>query len=176
MQVYDIFAYITIIFYTPSKSPDCKIQITAKRNFNLRYLINILFINLQCLQYRLPNIVVVNLLGPPFSIQITHFWGNLSKFVGQTSQPSSLFFFLRRWDSNFERDFTVKIWRIDLMKVCRVLPILFSFIPFSGDHKCYHHLVDIKWCIMYLILYPVLKLHVTDILSYSNKAKNKIKH
>ena len=25
----------------------------------------------------------------------------------------------------------------DLMKACRVLPILFSFMPFSGDYKCY---------------------------------------
>ena len=45
-------------------------------------------------------------MGPPFSIQITHFCGNLSKVIGQTSQrPSS---FLKSWDGNSECDFSVK--------------------------------------------------------------------
>ena len=36
-----------------------------------------------------------------------------------------------------ECDYSVKIWRIDLMKACHVIPILFSFMLFSGDHKCH---------------------------------------
>ena len=35
------FAYIIIIYQTPSKNHDYKIQITAKKNFNPRYFINI---------------------------------------------------------------------------------------------------------------------------------------
>ena len=95
------------------------------------------------------------------------FCGNLSKMVGTTLLPPSLS--LKGWNGNFESDFSVKVWRIDLMKSCHVL----FFIQFSGDHKCYKHLVDIKWCIMYLVLYPVLKLHVKVTLSYSNKVKKK---
>ena len=80
----------------PSKNSDCKIQITAKKNFNLRYFINIFFISTWCFRYRLPNtynIVVtwVKLLGPPSSIQITYFCGNLSKVVRQTSQHPIVF-------------------------------------------------------------------------------------
>ena len=62
-----------------------------------------------------------------------------------------------------------KIWRIDLIKICHVSPILFAFMSISEDHKCY--LVDIKWCIMYLMLYSVLKLHIKGTLSYSNNEK-----
>ena len=41
----------------PCKNPDCKIQITANKNFSLMYFITF-FINRQCFQYRLPNTVV----------------------------------------------------------------------------------------------------------------------
>ena len=66
------------------------------------------FIKRQCFQYRLPNIVVTwaKLLELPFSIRITQFCGNLTKLVGQTSQPLSSFF--KRWDVNFECDVSVK--------------------------------------------------------------------
>ena len=37
-------AYIIIISYTTSKNPDCKIQISAKKNVNLRYFVNIFLI------------------------------------------------------------------------------------------------------------------------------------
>ena len=30
-------------------------------------------------------------------------------------------------------------------------------------------------CVMYLVLYPVLKLHAKGILSHSHKEKNKVK-
>ena len=90
--------YLSCICYicsTPSKTHDCKIQITDKENFSLRYFINIFLINWQCFQhqYRLPNIVVTwaKLLGPPFLIQITQFCSNLGKVVGQTSQTPILF-------------------------------------------------------------------------------------
>ena len=92
--------------------------------------------------------------------------------------PNLPFSFLRSSDSNFECDASGKILRIDLMMACRILPIFFP--------PCYSqeianainaiHLVDIKLCIMYLKLYPVLKLHVISTLSYGKKAKNKIKH
>ena len=35
------FCVYHIIYYTSSKNSDCKLQITAKKNFNLRYFINI---------------------------------------------------------------------------------------------------------------------------------------
>ena len=41
-----------------------------------------------------------------FPIQITQYCGNLRKVVGQTTQPPSSF--LKRWDENFECDFSVK--------------------------------------------------------------------
>lgn len=59
------------------------------------------------------------------------------------NQPS---FFLKKWKGNLVCDFPVEIWRIDLMIACHVLPILFSFVSFSGDSKYYQLLVDIKWC------------------------------
>ena len=66
------------------------------------------FINRQCCQYRLPNIVATwaKLLGPPFSIQITQFCGILSKIIGQASKPRSSF--LKKWNGNFVCDFSGK--------------------------------------------------------------------
>ena len=65
------------------------------------------------------------------------------------------------------------------MKACHVLLILFywesNFITFSGDHKYYWHLVDIKWYVMYFMLHSVQALYIRGTLSYSNKVKNKIK-
>ena len=83
------FTYIKIICQNPSKNPDCKIQITARKNFNLRYFISIFSLIDKCLEYRLPNIVVTwaKLLGPPFPTQNTQCCGNLSKVFGQLSQP-----------------------------------------------------------------------------------------
>ena len=62
------------------------------------------------------------------------------------------------------------------MKAYHVLVVLFSFMSFLGDNKCYQHLVvDIKSCVMYLMLYSALKLQVKGTLSNSSKIKNQIK-
>ena len=61
-------------------------------------------------------------------------------------------------------------------EVITCIIILLSFMQFSGYHICCQHLVDTKWCIMYLVLYAVLKLHVKGTLSCSSKVKNKSKH
>ena len=39
------FAYIEITYYGPSKNTDFKIQITVKKNFNLKYFMNVLSIS-----------------------------------------------------------------------------------------------------------------------------------
>ena len=53
-RIFIFFLAYIIIFYTPSKNPDCKIEIFAKKNFILRHFINIFFkfffINRECFQ------------------------------------------------------------------------------------------------------------------------------
>ena len=122
----------------PSKIPDCKIQNTTKKIqfqvFQEFYLF--IFFDWQYFQYRLPNIVVTwgKLLGPLFAIQISQFCDNLSKVVGQICQPTSSF--LRRWDSNFECEFLVKIRRIYLMKARVVYYTFYSLSYHSSYHLC----------------------------------------
>ena len=75
-----------IICQTPCKNSDCKIQITAKKNSNL------------------VNVFFMQTLSP---IQITQFFGDLSKVVRTTLPPSMPRFlsYLRGWDEYFECDF-----------------------------------------------------------------------
>ena len=89
------FVHIIIIWKLPCRNPDCRISSTF-------------FVNRQCFQYRLPNIVVTwaKFLGPQFLIQTTQFCGNLRKVIGKPPNPPSSF--LKRWDGNFECNFSVK--------------------------------------------------------------------
>ena len=98
------FAYMKIICQTPSKNSDCKTQITVKE-IGYRQIVNRL-----CLQY----------------IQIPNFW-YLTKVVGTTFALPIPLSYLRRWNGNFESDFSIKILRIHLLRDCHILPILLSF-------------------------------------------------
>ena len=55
------------IYHHHLLDPDCKIQITAKKNFSLTYFKQNCFNSWQCFKYRLPRIVVIwaKLLGKP---------------------------------------------------------------------------------------------------------------
>ena len=66
-------------------------------------------INRHCLQSRLPSFLVAQ-----------------SKVVGTTLLPSIPLSYLRGWNGNFGWDFSIKIWRIHLMRACHLVPILLS--------------------------------------------------
>ena len=74
------FAYMKIICQTLSKNSDCKIQITVKKT-----PISERFFN--------------QTLSP---VQITKFFGNLSKVVEATLAPPIPLSYLRGWNGNFE--------------------------------------------------------------------------
>ena len=87
----------------------------------------------------------MKLAGATLSNTITKFCCFLSKIVGTTLPPP--YSFLNGWNGIS----SLKIWGIDLMKACDVLPILLPFINFSRDY----HLLDIRWYVLYLVVYPV---------------------
>ena len=110
------FAGFSIFFghMTLSKMSKCATQITLKKKICLKYfMMNIFLINRHFLQYRSLN-----------------FSGSLSKFVGPNSHFPLSLSFLRGWDWHFEFGFSIKRWRIHLMRTCHILHILLSFIHF----------------------------------------------
>ena len=58
-------------------------------------------------------------------------------------------------DKNFEGKLCLKIWRVNLMETCHVLPILLSLMDFLRYHIYYLHLEEINLHIMYFVLYSV---------------------
>ena len=108
------FTYIIIICCTSSKNPEFKTQITVKTDFSLMYFNNIFLL--------IDNFSIINC--PILWQRKQSFWTYLPTL------PPILF--LKKWNSNFECVFSVRIWRIDLVKACRVVPIFLFFMPFSG--------------------------------------------
>ena len=58
-------------------------------------------------------------------------------------------------DKNFEGKLCLKIWRVNLMETCHVLPILLSLMDFLRYHIYYLHLKEVNLHIMYFVLYSV---------------------
>ena len=58
-------------------------------------------------------------------------------------------------DKNFEGKLCLKIWRVNLMETCHVLPILLSLMDFLRYHIYYLHLEEVNLHIMYFVLYSV---------------------
>ena len=61
----------------------------------------------------------------------------------------------RGGDKNFEGKLRLKIWRVNLMETCHVLPILLSLMDFLRYHIYYLHLKEVNLHIMYFVLYSV---------------------
>ena len=71
-----------------------------------------------------------------------------------TSEPPTLISEGGRGE-DFEGKLCLKIWRVNLMETCHVLPILLSLMDFLRYHIYYLHLEEINLHIMYFVLYSV---------------------
>lgn len=72
-----------------------------------------------------------------------------------TSEPPTLISEGGGGDKNFEGKLCLKIWRVNLMETCHVLPILLSLMDFLRYHIYYLHLEEVNLHIMYFVLYSV---------------------
>ena len=72
-----------------------------------------------------------------------------------TSEPPTLISEGGGGGADFEGKLCLKIWRVNLMETCHVLPILLSLMDFLRYHIYYLHLEEVNLHIMYFVLYSV---------------------